>query len=137
MDAPKVQAFLLCDEATRDAKDGKYRVSGVFDMIAVRSLPAEHRSMEAYVRLRLPTGTHDVRIGFVVLSPSGTRSETEATVARARATFGTVEGSYRLQKFPITEIGTYVIQLIVNGEPVADYPVGIVEGKKPPDATLH
>lgn len=137
MDSPKVQAFLLCDEASRDPENNKYRIAGVFDMIAVHSLPTEHRTMEAYVRLRLPPGTDEVRIGFAVVTPSGARSEAKGRVAHSRASSGIVEGSFRMRKFPIAEMGTYIIELLVNGEPAAEYPFGIVEGGKPADAPLH
>lgn len=137
MNAPEVQAFLLCDEASRDPKSSKYRITGVFDMIAVQALPAEHRSMEAYVRIRLPAGMDEAQLRFVVVTPSGVRSETEAQVSWPKVSSRIIEGSFRLRKFPITEMGTYVLELLVNGEPAAEYPFGIVESGRPADAPLH
>jgi len=48
-----VNAFLLCDSATRDER-GKWMVFGVFDTVWAKAFPAIHLAMTVYFRLVIP-----------------------------------------------------------------------------------
>ena len=141
MASPRLQAFLICDDALRDQTSGKVRINGVFDHIAVRELPAVHRHATVYVRLLLPQQMPGVEMGLAIVSPSGQRATTETHSFNASPS-GIVESTSDLDELHLPESGTYRVELVVNGETLAEYGLDVVRNAAlaaaaPDGVTVH
>ncbi len=140
MQTPRLQAFLICDDVLRDKGTGKVQITGVFDHIAVQSLPAIHRNASVYLRLVLPREMQGVEVDLEIISPSGKRARTDTQTFNASAG-GVVEGTSSLNEIHLPEFGKYRFKLRVNGEALAEYSLDVVRrtGLKtvPDGATVH
>jgi len=140
MESPRLQAFLICDDALRDKTSGKVRITGVFDHIAVRELPAVHRHATVYVRLVLPQQMQGVEMGLAIVTPSGKRATTE-THSYDASPGGIVESTSNLNELHLPETGTYRFELVVNGETLAEYGLDVVRNAAlaaaPDGVTVH
>lgn len=132
----QVQAFLLCDRSSRDGATGKYEIFGIFDMIAVRSLPAVRERMEAYIRIRCAPAT-ELSMGFRIVAPSGGEIEVEVAQSCRASPTGTIEQAVGFEATPLAEMGTHAVELLLDGGTVATYHFEVVEAEKPADAALH
>jgi len=140
MESPRLQAFLICDGALRDKTSGKIQITGVFDHIAVKELPAVHRHATVYVRLVLPQQMQGVEMGLAIVTPSGKRATTETHSYNA-SPGGVVESTSNLSEIQLPETGTYRFELLVNGETLAEYGLDVVRNTAidavPAGATIH
>ncbi len=140
MELPRLQAFLICDDALRDKASGKVQIKGVFDHIAVTDLPAVHRHATVYVRLVLPERMRGVEMGLAIVTPSGKRATTETHTYNA-SPGGVVESTSNLNEIHLPETGTYRFELLVNGETLAEYGLDVVRNAAldavPDGVTLH
>ena len=136
MKSLQVQAFLLCDRSSRDEATGKYDIFGIFDMIAVRSLPAVREKMEAYIRISCAPAA-EVSMGFRIVAPSGGEIEAEIAPSCRASPTGIIEQAVGFEAFSLEEMGTHAVELLLDGGAVATYHFEVVESEKPADATLH
>ena len=140
MEAPRLQAFLICDDALRDKTSGKVQITGVFDHIAVKELPAVHRHATVYVRLVLPQQMQGVEMGLAIVTPSGKRATTETQSYNA-SPGGIVESTSNLNELHLPETGTYRFELVVNGKTLAEYGLYVVRNAAlatvPDGVTVH
>lgn len=140
MESPRLQAFLICDDALRDQTSGKVQINGVFDHIAVRELPAVHRHATVYVRLVLPQQMQGVEMGLAIVTPSGRRATTETHSYNA-SPGGVVESTSNLNELHLPETGTYRFELLVNGQTLAEYGLDVVRNAAlaavPDGVTVH
>ncbi len=140
MEAPRLQAFLICDDALRDKTSGKVQITGVFDHIAVKELPAVHRHATVYVRLVLPQQMQGVEMGLAIVTPSGKRATTETQSYNA-SPGGIVESTSNLNELHLPETGTYRFELVVNGKTLAEYGLDVVRNAAlatvPDGVTVH
>ena len=132
----EVQAFLLCDSCSRDDATGKYGITGIFDMIAVNSLPASREKLDAYVRISCAPA-REASIGLRLVAPSGGKIEVEVTERCRASPTGIIENRIGIEALPLAETGVHAVELLLDGETVAEYRFGVVEAGKPADATLH
>ncbi len=140
MESPRLQAFLICDDALRDKTSGKVQITGVFDHIAVKELPAVHRHATVYVRLVLPQQMQGVEMGLAIVTPSGKRATTETQSYNA-SPGGIVESTSNLNELHLPETGTYRFELVVNGKTLAEYGLDVVRNAAlatvPDGVTVH
>ena len=140
MESPRLQAFLICDGALRDKTSGKVQITGVFDHIAVKELPAVHRHATVYVRLVLPQQMQGVEMGLAIVTPSGKRATTETQSYNA-SPGGIVESTSNLNELHLPETGTYRFELVVNGKTLAEYGLDVVRNAAlatvPDGVTVH
>ena len=140
MESPRLQAFLICDDALRDQTSGKVQINGVFDHIAVKELPAVHRHATVYVRLVLPQQMQGVEMGLAIVTPSGRRATTETHSYNA-SPGGIVESTSNLNELHLPETGTYRFELLVNGQTLAEYGLDVVRNAAlaavPDGVTVH
>jgi len=111
----KLQALLLCDLVVR-APDGKLQLQGIFHVIHVRSLPAQHPAMWLYFRFLVERLSSNGQDTIVVLfkRPSG---ETEKLPElRVQLDGDSVEGQLQLRGLPLMEEGVHSFELYFNEE---------------------
>jgi len=117
--------FVLCDVVGRDAHSGKWMLTGLFDTVLVPRFPAQHPTMDLFFRLWVvANGTGETAASAPLSAtvsfrtPSGQRGTLPA-FALTPGIHGLVEGSLRVQNFPLPEPGAYELELLVGGLTVA------------------
>jgi hypothetical protein len=121
--AVSASVFLVCDVVGRDAHSGKWILTGLFDTVWVERFPAAHAAMDVFFRvwIRSQEGApsrdrHPAVIAY--RTPSGRRGELPPFVLAPSAN-GLAEGSFRVQQFPLPEVGAYEFELVVDGRSVS------------------
>lgn len=120
-----LDALLLCDAAARDARTGKWTLTGVFDVIWAERFPAVHESLDVYFRLRFegqagrPDGAavRDLTLRVVYRGPSGPLGAAEPVALTAPAR-GMAEGAVRITRLPLPTPGEHAFEVSVDGRAV-------------------
>ncbi len=55
---PIVNAMLICDEASIDAKSGKISLKGIFEVISAIGFPVRHETLAVYIKMTDAAGTY-------------------------------------------------------------------------------
>ena len=55
---PIVNAMLICDEASLDAKSGKITLKGIFEVIRAVGFPVRHEALAVYIKMTDAAGTY-------------------------------------------------------------------------------
>ncbi len=133
----EVQAFLLCDSVMRDSQSGKTVLTGIFDRIWVRSIPAAHSSCAVYFRIRFDQSesTSNQQLALRITPPSGL-SQTAPEIPLTVANNFMAEGSISIAGLPLPEEGEYEIELLVSGNRVSRYFL-TVNRIEVPHGTVH
>lgn len=113
--APKVKAFLLCDQVII-GQDSKHSIIGVFQSIHAPSFPVFHPRFGIYVRLGEMHGNYDLAIQFV--DPDGERTLGEAQLKgiHHERPLDDFESGVNLPGIEIPSPGVFEVRLIANGE---------------------
>jgi hypothetical protein len=121
-----VQAFVICDSVVRDAQTGKTSVQGIFDTIFTPAFPCMHPLLAAYFRLRFDKPpTFSVNAALQISAPSGLRNTSPSIAMSMQPGTVGMEGTINVQGMQFVEAGQYTIDLLLNSEAVADYPLTV------------
>ena len=118
-----LNALLLCDNASRDAKTGKWMLAGVFDVVWAPSFPAVHESLDVYFRLRVDEAPaarpRTLTLRVVYRGPSGLLGST-GPVQLTVTSRGMAEGAVRIQRLPLPQPGEHAFEVHVDGRSVGE-----------------
>jgi hypothetical protein len=127
-----LDALLLCDAAARDAKSGKWTLTGVFDAVWAPDFPAVHQVMDVYFRLRVD-GAPAVRL--LCRIPDGA-TQLLATINVQPSARGLVEGAVRVSGLQLAVAGDYRFELEADGQTIGA--TALTVASLPPRSTpLH
>jgi len=121
---PIVNAFLVCDSASRDSMTGKTSLFGIFKVIFTRQLPVTHPSLVLYASLTEMEGEYELWVD-VVHVPSNTRiarfplPEQGMLKVTANNPLDYVEVVFDIRGLTFTEFGEHEFRLFIDGRPVA------------------
>jgi hypothetical protein len=119
-----VQAFVLCDSCVRDVNTGKTSIQGIFDIVNAQAFPCLYPLMTAYFRLQfdeVPTAPMTLNLSLAMTSPSQLRNMSPGTQLAIPIGAERAEGFIGIQGMIFPEAGKYSFELLVNGQPVADF----------------
>jgi hypothetical protein len=121
----EIRLSALCDHALV-GQDGKVSLLGIFRNISVSGLPAQHPRMFLVAILGLEVGQHSVVVRL--LRPDGQQAMPNPPEISVQASAGQdVNVIVELNNMSFTTYGTHKFQLSVDGEPIGDLPVSIVQ----------
>ncbi len=116
----RVEAILLCDKLWRE-DNGKIHLSGIFGRIWAQSVPAVHQEMYLYFQFIVePTDRRDEgqdELTVSIADPTGARETMPSLPVVVRGN-GKVEGTIKLQAFPLRDWGPYKMIVSFNDEEV-------------------
>ncbi len=125
----EIRLSALCDHALV-GQDGKVSLLGIFRNISVSGLPAQHPRMFLVAILGLEVGQHSVVVRL--LRPDGQQAMPNPPEISVQASAGQdVNVIVELNNMSFTTYGTHKFQLSVDGEPIGDLPVSIVQMQQP------
>lgn len=125
----EIRLAALCDHAIV-GQDGKVSLMGIFRNISVSGLPAQHPRMFLVAILTLEVGPHAVVVRL--LRPDGEQALPNPPEISVHAAAGQdVNVIVELNNMSFTTQGTHRFQLSVDGEPLGDLPVAIVQMQPP------
>ncbi|HET7700750.1 MAG TPA: hypothetical protein VFM06_07795 [Candidatus Limnocylindria bacterium] len=125
----EIRLAALCDHAIV-GQDGKVSLMGIFRNISVSGLPAQHPRMFLVAILTLEVGPHSVVVRL--LRPDGEQALPNPPEISVHAAAGQdVNVIVELNNMSFTTQGTHRFQLSVDGEPLGDLPVAIVQMQQP------
>lgn len=125
----EIRLAALCDHAIV-GQDGKVSLMGIFRNISVSGLPAQHPRMFLVAILGLEVGPHAVVVRL--LRPDGEQALPNPPEISVHAAAGQdVNVIVELNNMSFTTHGTHRFQLSVDGEPLGDLPVVIVQMQQP------
>ena len=126
---PEIRLAALCDHALV-GQDGKVSLLGIFRNISVSGLPAQHPRMFLVAILGMEAGAHAVVVHL--LRPDGQQAMPNPPEISVHASAGQdVNVIVELNNMSFATYGTHRFQLSVDGEPVGDLPVAIVQMQPP------
>lgn len=132
----EVDLALLCDAATIDAS-GKLNILGIFDRIAVRSLPARHPRLSLVLRFTGgvdEAGTHDLAI--TLRDPDGEEMVNANGQMRLGAGPGSVSAGVKVPQvlnfdgLVFKRDGNFVFDVEVDGVHEVSIPLRVVESQR-------
>jgi uncharacterized protein YbdZ (MbtH family) len=121
---PIVSAFLVCDDASRDAMTGKVSLYGIFKTIFTAQVPTAHPSLVLYASLTEAQGEYELWVEFVHV-PMNRRiarfpsPEEGALRIKADSRLDYIEVVFKVHWLPFPELGEYEFRLFVDGRPSA------------------
>ena len=125
----EIRLAALCDHALV-GQDGKVSLLGIFRNISVSQLPAQHPRMFLVAILGLEAGQHSVVVRL--LRPDGQQAMPNPPEISVHATAGQdVNVIVELNNMSFTTYGMHRFQLAVDGDPIGDLPVSIVQMQAP------
>ena len=110
----RVQAFILCDAATRDSASGKWHITGIFDRIRSAEFPAVHAQMALYLRLAFDGPQPETSLEIVGQNPAGNRTG-RIRLALEATQQPTFDIGLTITGFTMSEPGDYFF-LLLHGE---------------------
>ncbi len=120
---PTLEWIHVCDYAFRD-EQGKLCLIGMFDHLASVQLPG--RLPMLCVAFGLTDGLGEYPVSLRVTRPSGENQDFPLPPVQLKDRHAKARAVVRLASMPFPEFGTYVFQLVVDGQPM-DAPVHVVE----------
>lgn len=127
-----LDVLLLCDAAARDARSGKWTLTGVFDAVWAPEFPAVHHTMDVYFRLRVDEASP---VRLLCRAPDGAL-QLLATIGVEPAARGLVEGAVRVAGLRLAVPGDYRFELEAGGRTLGG--TGLTVAALPPrSAPLH
>lgn len=123
----RVEAFLMCDAVIVDPVSKKPTVQGIFDELYFDSFPAAYeRNFMVFGRLRLDR-PGSIEAEIEVQTPSGRREKVGPPMQLNSANTQVIGLLTPGQRFPVPEVGRYVISLIVDGKRISDFHVTAIK----------
>lgn len=125
----EIKLAALCDHALV-GQDGKVSLLGIFRNISVSGLPAQHPRMFLVAILGLEAGPH--RVVVRLLRPDGQQAMPNPPEISVHAAAGQdVNVIVELNNMSFTTYGAHRFELSVDGDPVGDLPVSILQMPAP------
>ena len=118
---PRLEVLVLCDAVLRDP-NGKFELRGIFDRIAIKSLPTFHREMFLFFRFYGDSNSLDASsvLHCEIVMPDG-QAERLPDLSPKIDHLRKVEGFLRLQGFPLTQFGEYQVHLYLDDQHIGYY----------------
>jgi hypothetical protein len=113
--APKVKAFLICDQVIRST-DGKYSVIGIFRRVHAPNFPVFHARFGIYMMLGEMNGTYDLGIEFVDPGDGTQLARAELRGVKHNKPLEDFETGINLPGLSFPKDGTFEVHLKCNGE---------------------
>lgn len=113
--APKVKAFLICDQVIRST-DGKYSIIGVFKRVHAPQFPVFHARFGVYMMMGELNGRYDLGIEFVEPVEGQTLGRAELRGIEHHKPLEDFETGINLPGLQFTKEGVFEVHLKVNGE---------------------
>ncbi len=113
--APKVKAFLICDQVIRST-DGKYTIVGVFRRVHAPQFPVFHARFGLYLMLGELNGKYDFTIKFIDPADGNELGRADMKGIEYRNPLDDFETGLNLPGLQFTRAGTFEVHLVVNGE---------------------
>ncbi len=127
----EIKLAALCDHALV-GQDGKVSLLGIFRNISVSGLPAQHPRMFLVAILGLEAGPHSVVVRL--LRPDGQQAMPNPPEISVHAAAGQdVNVIVELNNMSFTTYGAHRFELSVDGDPIGDLPVSILQMQPPAD----
>lgn len=111
----KVNYLVVCDGALRTA--GKLNILGLFNIVNVRKLPAQHPFLALVAEINAEPGEHEFFFQF----KSSTGEDLAPPTPKGKLKVGEIglaEVVAELRNFPITKAGFLSVQLVSDGQVV-------------------
>lgn len=129
--APKVKAFLICDQVIRST-DNKYSIIGVFKRVHATAFPVFHARFGVYFMLGELSGRYDFSIEFVEPTEGHVLGRAELRGIEHNKPLEDFETGINLPGLQFLKEGTFEVHLKANGELLHVDTLAAVKVEPPP-----